>query len=85
MREHGLLNRILLVYDEALRRIGVRETAPLEPVHRAATIIKSFVEDYHEKQEEEDIFPRLEKAGRLADACAVLRKQHDAGRGVGPS
>jgi hemerythrin-like domain-containing protein len=80
MREHGLLNRILLVYDEAQRRIAARETLPLEPVHGAGGIVKRFVEDYHEKLEETEVFPRLEKARQLEDLTAVLRRQHEGGR-----
>jgi hemerythrin-like domain-containing protein len=80
MREHGVLNRILLIYDEGIRRI--REHQPFAPdtLHSAAAIIKRFLEDYHEKLEEEHLFPRFERAGTQADLVGVLRKQHQAGR-----
>jgi hemerythrin-like domain-containing protein len=80
MREHGVLNRILLVYDEVMRRIRARETVPLEQVRSAAGIIRRFVEEYHEKLEEDHLFPRFERAGKLAGLVAVLRAQHQAGR-----
>jgi hemerythrin-like domain-containing protein len=80
MREHGLLNRILLVYDEAVRRIGASQDLPPEAVGDSAGIVRTFVEDYHEKLEEDHLFPRFEKAGRLADLTSVLRAQHQAGR-----
>jgi hemerythrin-like domain-containing protein len=80
MREHGVLNRILLVYDEAIRRVDAKEGLPPEPLKDAASIIRTFIEDYHEKLEEEYLFPRFEKAGRLADLTQVLRAQHQAGR-----
>jgi hemerythrin-like domain-containing protein len=82
MREHGVLNRILLVYDEAIRRIRAHEDVPLEQVRSAAGIIRRFVEGYHEKLEEEHLFPRFERAGKLTDLVAVLRAQHEAGRRV---
>ena len=82
MREHGVLNRILLVYDEAIRRIRAHEAVPLEQVRGAAGIIRRFVEGYHEKLEEEHLFPRFEKAGKLTDLVGVLRAQHEAGRRV---
>ncbi len=82
MREHGVLNRILLVYDEAIRRIRAHEEVPLEQVRSAAGIIRKFVEGYHEKLEENHLFPRFEKAGKLTDLVAVLRAQHEAGRRV---
>ena len=82
MREHGVLNRILLVYDEAIRRIHAHEAVPLEQVRAAAGIIRRFVEGYHEKLEEEHLFPRFERAGKLTDLVGVLRAQHEAGRRV---
>jgi len=80
MREHGVLNRILLVYDEAVRRLDAKQDLPPDPLRNAASIIRTFIEDYHEKLEEDYLFPRFEKAGRLADLTAVLRAQHQAGR-----
>src|SRR5215510_5681447 len=80
MREHGVLNRILLIYDEGVRRIGTHQAFAPDALHSAAAIIKRFLEDYHERLEEEHLFPRFEKAGKLADLVGVLRKQHQAGR-----
>jgi hemerythrin-like domain-containing protein len=80
MREHGVLRRSLLVYEEWLRRIDAGEPIPNGALGRTATLIRRFIEDYHEKTEEQEVFPRLEKAGKLVDQCATLRKQHDAGR-----
>jgi len=80
MREHGVLKRVLLVYGEAIRRIDAREELPPDAVADGATIIRTFIEDYHEKLEEDYLFPRFEKAGRLTDLTAVLRAQHQAGR-----
>lgn len=80
MREHGVLKRILLVYREALRRIGAREDLPPEPLADSARIVRDFVEDYHEKLEEEYLFPRFRKAGKHLGLVEVLLKQHEAGR-----
>ena len=80
MREHGVLKRVLLVYGEAIRRIDARQDLPPEPVADAARLIRSFVEDYHEKLEEEHLFPRLEQAGKLVALVTTLRTQHQAGR-----
>ena len=82
MREHGVLKRLLLVYDEAVRRIDAGKDLPPEAIRQSADIIRTFIEDYHEKLEEDYLFPRFEKAGRLADLTAVLRAQHQAGRRV---
>jgi hemerythrin-like domain-containing protein len=81
MREHGALNRILLIYEEFLRRLA-SNPRELDPaiVAASAGLIRSFVEDYHEKLEEDHLFPRFEKAGKLVELVTVLRQQHAAGR-----
>ena len=81
MREHGVLNRILLIYEEFLRRLA-SQPRDLDPaiVAASAGLIRRFVEDYHEKLEENHLFPRFEKAHKLVDLVAVLRQQHAAGR-----
>src|SRR6266404_6155236 len=82
MREHGVLKRVLLIYGEVLRRIDAKQDFPPEELAEAAGIIRSFVEDYHEKLEENFLFPRFEKANQLVDLVSVLRDQHQAGRRV---
>jgi hemerythrin-like domain-containing protein len=82
MREHGVLNRILLIYDEASRRIQANEKFDAAVVTKSAGIIKSFIEDYHEKLEEDHIFPRFEQAGKLVELTVNLRAQHAMGRRV---
>ena len=80
MREHGVLKRILLVYGEALRRMDANEDLPPEPIAESARIIRDFVEDYHEKLEENFLFPRFKKANKLTDLVDVLLQQHEGGR-----
>jgi hemerythrin-like domain-containing protein len=80
MREHGVLKRILLIYREGLRRLDAGDQLPAQALNAGAAIIRSFIEDYHERLEEQHVFPKLEKAGKLADVTAVLRTQHSRGR-----
>ena len=80
MREHGVLRRVLLVYDEAARRLGAGDATVMTTIASAANIVHRFVEGYHEKLEEELVFPKLEKAGKLGELTKVLREQHAAGR-----
>ncbi len=82
MQEHGLLERILLVYGESARRLERGEQLDLAVVHNAAGIVIRFVENYHEKLEETFVFPRLEQARRELELVAVLRRQHARGREV---
>jgi hemerythrin-like domain-containing protein len=82
MREHGVLNRILLIYEEGLRRLKEKEDVPPEVFNRPATLVRKFVEDYHERLEEKFIFPEFEKRKQLPEIIKSLREQHEAGRAV---
>jgi len=82
MQEHGLLNRVLLIYDFCRIQIINKESFPVDAISQSANIIRTFVEDYHEKQEENYLFPRFQKANQLTDLVDVLLKQHRAGRSI---
>jgi hemerythrin-like domain-containing protein len=82
MQEHGLLNRILLIYDTCKTHLTNKEIFPMDALSNAAGIIRTFVEDYHEKQEENYLFPRFKKANKLTDLVDILLKQHNAGRAL---
>jgi hemerythrin-like domain-containing protein len=80
MREHGVLKRVLLIYGEVERRISANVDFPPENLKNSAEIIRDFIEAYHEKLEENYLFPRFEKAHTLTDLVAVLKLQHERGR-----
>ncbi|WP_228637631.1 hemerythrin domain-containing protein [Microtetraspora sp. AC03309] len=80
MREHGVLKRILLIYRNGIRRIDGGEQVPAQPLNAGARIIRDFIEEYHEHLEEQYVFPRLRKAGKLTDTVSVLQLQHRRGR-----
>jgi hemerythrin-like domain-containing protein len=82
MREHGVLKRVLLVYREIIRRIDAKTDFPPQAATGAANIIREFIEQYHEKLEEDHLFPRFRKAGKLVDLVNTLQTQHEAGRRV---
>ena len=81
MREHAVLDRILLVYEggHAARGPGrghrSRRFSNIPPASS-----RDFIHDYHEKSEEELIFPRFKTAGRMVELVNVLVVQHGAGR-----
>jgi len=83
MREHGLLRRILLIYDESVMRLT--QHAKGKPdfdsgvVIQCADIVRKFVEDYHEMLEQEHVFPRVQK-GPMSQLVATLLDQHRIGR-----
>lgn len=80
MQEHGALERILLIYDEAAHRIEAGRELDLRVLASAAGIVRRFVEDYHEKLEEQFVFPRLQAVHRETDLVATLLQQHQRGR-----
>ncbi|NUQ27162.1 MAG: hemerythrin domain-containing protein [Acidobacteriaceae bacterium] len=82
MREHGILKRVLLAYEEIVRRIHSNQEFPPQAAIDGATIIRKFVEDYHEKLEEDHLFPRFRKAGKQTDLINTLYNQHQAGRRI---
>ena len=82
MQEHGLLKRVLLIYDNCRMHLMNKTSFPGEPIKDSANIIRTFVEDYHEKQEEDYLFPRFRKANQLTALVDVLYQQHQAGRRV---
>lgn len=82
MKEHGVLNRCLLIYEEGLRRLHNNEEVPPAVFAHTAQLVRTFVEEYHEKNEENHIFPVFVKAGKLTGLVETLKTQHKAGRTV---
>ena len=82
MKEHGVLNRCLLIYDEGVRRLQAKEDIAPQVFQQTANLVKRFVEEYHEKNEEKYIFPVFQKAGKMTDLVDTLLAQHRAGREV---
>jgi hemerythrin-like domain-containing protein len=82
MKEHGVLNRCLLIYEEAIRRLRNKEEVSPEVFNHTAELIRSFVEEYHERNEEKYIFPVFEEHKKLVDLVRTLKTQHKAGRDV---
>ena len=85
MREHGILRRALLVYQEsALRLRQDAASVPPDALEKAANLVRVFGEDYHEKKlEEVFIFPIVKKSpGAAANYVDVLLAQHTRGREI---
>jgi len=80
MREHGILRRIMLIYDELARRLKEGEEFPLQVLTEANDLIRRFVQDYHESNEQFHVFNWFGKAEKMVELVAVLYQQHLAGR-----
>ena len=44
--------------------------------------MRDFIENYHERSEEQAVFPRFRKAGKMVPLVDTLLTQHQAGRRV---
>jgi hemerythrin-like domain-containing protein len=80
MREHGVLDRILLVYEATIGSFENNESFDPSIISKSAQIIRQFIEDYHELNEQNYLFSRFRQAGTLVDLVNVLYQQHQAGR-----
>lgn len=82
MKEHGVLNRCLLIYEGGMRRLRNSDELTPEVFGHTAQLIHTFVEQYHEQNEEKYIFPEFAKAQKLVALVDTLKIQHRAGRQV---
>jgi hemerythrin-like domain-containing protein len=85
MREHGILRRALLVYQESIAKLRQDAAAfPADALEKTAQLFRVFGEDYHEKRLEEGyIIPLIKKVqGPVAAYGDVLLAQHARGREI---
>lgn len=84
MREHGVLRRALLVYQEVAGKLRSAATVPSEALQKTAQLFRDFGEQYHEKKLEETyIFPAVKKSGGAAASYVdILIAQHQRGREI---
>jgi hemerythrin-like domain-containing protein len=86
MREHGVIRRVLVVYREGASRLRTKPAAlPSDALQRAAKLMRTFGEDYHEKQlEEAHVFPAVKKAAGSPATTEIdtLITQHQRGREI---
>jgi len=85
MREHGILRRALLVYQESVAKLRQDAAAfPADALEKTAQLFRVFGEDYHEKRLEEGyIIPLIKKVqGPVAAYGDILLAQHARGREI---
>ena len=85
MREHGIIRRALLVYQESAANLKQDpNSVPVDALEKTAQLIRAFGEDYHEKRlEEAFILPAIKKIQNPASVYAdVLTAQHARGREI---
>lgn len=85
MREHGVLRRTLTVYAEMAPRLRARpDGVDAGALVEAATLFRTFGEDYHERSlEEQFVFPEVQRTGgEAARLVETLLAQHQRGREI---
>lgn len=82
LTDHGLLKRVLFIYREASRRLRTGDLLDPQALYRAAGLIHSYIENFHEGMEEGYIFPALTRAGVAVPTVRTLLVQHDRGRKI---
>lgn len=84
MREHGVLIRILLIYGAAKKYLIAETLCDLSFINHViletALIAEHFIEDYHQKLEEQYVFPAFLQEQKLVQLVHTLRDQHQAAR-----
>lgn len=78
-RHHGLLNRAIAILEEIRGGMDARMDLPPEIIGETVEIIRRFGMNYHQKLEEQFVFPAFEAANKMGALVGVLREQHAAG------
>jgi hemerythrin-like domain-containing protein len=82
MHEHGLVTRVILIYKRAGELLDANEKLDVAGVGEAAKLIAGAIHGNHEVEEEQIIFPLVEKSADLQSLTAILRGQHNAARAL---
>lgn len=82
MREHGILHRILLIYRDALiylrgQKIN-NQVNIYSIIYSTAIIAQQFIENYHQKLEEQYVFPKFSQNPEYSVLISTLLTQHNA-------
>lgn len=80
MREHGVLDRLLLIYQEIIRRIDTNQPFSAGLLKTPAQLMQNFIETYHERLEEEYLIPKFQQANLMPELTQTILEQHQRGR-----
>ena len=83
MLGHAVQERLLGIYEELADRLRTPQDqrAP-DLLRQAASLVRKLYEDFHQRLEEEYIFPQFENHAQLGPLVKALKAQHAAGRQV---
>ncbi len=78
MKEHGVLMRILAIYDKVTGDAASGKALNTSAIHRTAEISRSYIQKHHDACEERYIFPRFREANYIVEVVTELHNQHVA-------
>jgi hemerythrin-like domain-containing protein len=79
MQEHGVLSRLLMIYDELGARLEKNEPDPDDCLFSTTKLIEDHIQKHHERIEELAVFPFMKTRGLCLPLMRVLVEQHGAG------
>jgi len=82
MREHEALTRILGVFERAENALMAGQDFPMDVVASGAQMVQKMGADYHQRLEEEYVFPRFQDANQMTDLVQTLIDQHQVSRRI---
>ncbi len=77
--QHAVVGRVLLACQTSLVGAGGSAETGAKTLTTGVTMLRSLVDDFHAKFEEEHLFPLFQKTGKFTDLVNTLREQHAAG------
>src|SRR5258707_4378717 len=77
MREHGILLRVLLIYEEGMRRLEGGSTILADIFSFTLRLSQRFFEGYHQKLGEDHAFSEMGDARKRNELTPVLRGADD--------
>lgn len=81
MREHGLFNRLILLYKESAQR--AKENGDSTDVLRsAAEITMEYIHEFHEEFEENEVYPQFDDNRKLHRITEIMEDQHETGKQI---
>lgn len=82
MKEHGFVERILIMYQRLIDRADMEQYLDIPVINRSAKMIRDYVNNHHERDEERYIFPKFREARYVGDLVETLKEQHDRSRKI---
>jgi hemerythrin-like domain-containing protein len=79
-RNSAVLQRVMLVYENGIRRVTDGEDIDPTVFSQCAEVARDFFHNFHEKAEQELVYPVFKKAGRMVDLVNALSTQQSEGR-----